>query len=32
MKRQMRHIHPSEILREEVIYANELTVTDAAKC
>jgi addiction module HigA family antidote len=31
VKRQMRHIHPGEILREEVIYANELTVTDAAK-
>lgn len=31
MKRQMRHIHPGEILREEVIYANELTVTKAAK-
>ncbi len=31
MKRAMRHIHPGEILREEVIYANELTVTDAAK-
>lgn len=31
MKRQMRHIHPGEILREEVIYANELTVTEAAK-
>jgi addiction module HigA family antidote len=30
MKRQMRHIHPGEILREEVIYANELTVTEAA--
>ena len=27
----MRHIHPGEILREEVIYANELTITDAAK-
>jgi addiction module HigA family antidote len=31
MKRQMRHIHPGEILREEVIAANELTVTAAAK-
>jgi addiction module HigA family antidote len=31
MKRAMRHIHPGEILREEVIYANELTVTEAAK-
>lgn len=27
----MRHIHPGEILREEVIGANELTVTEAAK-
>ena len=31
MKRAMRHIHPGEILREEVIYANELSVTEAAK-
>jgi len=31
MKREMRHIHPGEILREDVIYANELTVTGAAK-
>ena len=31
MKREMRHIHPGEILREDVIYANELTVTEAAK-
>jgi addiction module HigA family antidote len=31
MKRQMRYIHPGEILREEVIAANELTVTPAAK-
>jgi addiction module HigA family antidote len=31
MKRQMRHIHPGEILREEVIAANELTITSAAK-
>jgi addiction module HigA family antidote len=31
MKKEMRHIHPGELLREEVIYANELTVTDAAK-
>jgi addiction module HigA family antidote len=31
MKRLIRHIHPGEILREEVIYANELTVTGAAK-
>jgi addiction module HigA family antidote len=27
----MRHIHPGEILREEVITANELSVTEAAK-
>ena len=27
----MRNIHPGEILREEVIKAHELTVTDAAK-
>jgi|SRR6185312_9506361 len=31
MKRQMRNIHPGEILREEVIYANGLTVTKTAK-
>ncbi|MDB5007948.1 MAG: ybaQ 1 [Mucilaginibacter sp.] len=31
MKRQMRQIHPGEVLREDVIYANELTVTEAAK-
>jgi addiction module HigA family antidote len=31
MKREMRNIHPGEILREDVIYANELTVTNAAK-
>jgi addiction module HigA family antidote len=31
MKRGMRHIHPGEILREEVIKANNLTVTQAAK-
>lgn len=31
MKRQMRHIHPGEILREEIIAVNELTVTQAAK-
>lgn len=31
MKRQMRHIHPGEVLREEVISANELTVTETAK-
>lgn len=27
----MRHIHPGEILREEVIAANELTITETAK-
>ncbi|TFF34124.1 HigA family addiction module antitoxin [Mucilaginibacter psychrotolerans] len=31
MKRQMRHIHPGEILREDIIAANELTVTETAK-
>lgn len=31
MKRQMRHIHPGEILREEIIYTNDLTMTKAAK-
>jgi addiction module HigA family antidote len=31
MKRQMRYIHPGEVLREDVINANELTVTAAAK-
>ncbi|HWK08140.1 MAG TPA: HigA family addiction module antitoxin [Puia sp.] len=31
LKRQMRNIHPGEILREEVINANELTVTESAK-
>lgn len=31
MERQMRYIHPGEILREEVIFANDLTVTEAAK-
>lgn len=31
MKRQMTHIHPGEILREDVIYANDLSVTEAAK-
>jgi len=31
MKREMRNIHPGELLREEVIAANELTVTEAAK-
>ena len=27
----MRHIHPGEILREEVIVANALTITETAK-
>ncbi len=27
----MRNIHPGEILREEVVFANELTITSAAK-
>lgn len=31
LTRKMRNIHPGEILREEVINANELTVTAAAK-
>ena len=31
MKRQMKNIHPGEILREEIITANELTVTATAK-
>lgn len=31
MKRGMRYIHPGEILREEVIKANNLTVTQGAK-
>ncbi len=30
MKRQMRYIHPGEVLREEIIGANELTVTETA--
>mgnify|MGYP001810536126 CR=1 FL=1 len=30
LQRKMRIIHPGEILREEVIRANELTVTKAA--
>lgn len=29
--RKMRNIHPGEILREEIINANDLTVTAAAK-
>ncbi len=31
LKRAMRNIHPGEILREEVIFSNGLTVTAAAK-
>ncbi len=31
MKRKMRNIHPGELLREEVIAVNGLTVTEAAK-
>ena len=31
MKRTMRHIHPGEILKEEIIEANGLTITKAAK-
>jgi len=31
MNRKMRSIHPGEILREEIINANDLTVTEAAK-
>ena len=31
MKRQIRNIHPGELLREEVILGNELTITQAAK-
>ncbi|MDO3641412.1 HigA family addiction module antitoxin [Mucilaginibacter sp. L3T2-6] len=31
MKRQMRNIHPGEILREDIITVNELTVTETAK-
>ena len=31
LKRGMRNIHPGELLREDVIYANELTITEAAK-
>ena len=31
MKRAMRFIHPGELLREEVINANKLTVTETAK-
>ena len=31
MNRKMRHIHPGELLREEIIAANKLTVAEAAK-
>lgn len=31
LKRKMRPIHPGEILKDEVIEANDLTVTKAAK-
>ena|ERR1700761_7923964 len=31
MKRQMRNIHPGEVLREEIIAGNELTVTETAR-
>lgn len=31
LKSGMRNIHPGEMLREDVIKANELTVTEAAK-
>jgi len=31
LKRGMRNIHPGELLREEVILANDLTFTEAAK-
>jgi addiction module HigA family antidote len=31
LKREMRAIHPGEILREEVLNAHELTLTKAAK-
>ena len=31
LKRKMRAIHPGEILKDEVIEANDLTVTAAAK-
>ncbi len=30
-RRAMPNIHPGEILREEVINANEITITEAAK-
>jgi addiction module HigA family antidote len=31
LKRGMRNSHPSEILKEEIIESNELTITAAAK-
>ena len=31
MKAGIRNIHPGELLREDVIHANELTITEAAK-
>ncbi len=31
LNRKMKNIHPGEILREEVIKSNELTITAAAK-
>ena len=31
LKRNMRNIHPGEILREEIVNANELTVKDVAQ-
>lgn len=31
LKRKMRNIHPGEILKEELIRSNELTITGAAK-
>jgi plasmid maintenance system antidote protein VapI len=31
MKRAMRFIHPDEIIREEVIMSNDLTITKAAE-
>lgn len=31
LKRGMRNIHPGEILREDVINANEITITEAAR-
>ena len=31
LKRGIRNIHPGEMLREEVINANELTISEAAK-